>query len=290
MRRDLISKSTAVSSHWLPQIHSTCQINPTQPPSLTPALWCAIYDCFSDVIVGPNRDVLLMIRFSFIDDLASNFITGYSSQPFCLWAFNFGIKTGTTNGLDGLEFVSCVDLCKSMPGYMFSVGRWVISWSSKRQPTVAFSTCKAKYVAACHMSKEAIWLQNLLGLIGHQQTKPTGLLSDNESMINVINDPTFHAHLKHTDIQHHFIWEWVQLKVIKVTWVPSADMTADILTKALPCPVHEKLTHALGIHSTNLSSASTQWRGLLILLMCEATYALWTPQGSTAKTYRSELG
>src|SRR5271170_7679294 len=47
---------------------------------------------------------------------------------------------------------------KFTSGYLFYLGGGVISWSSKRQPTVALSSTEAEYMALTHATKEAIWL------------------------------------------------------------------------------------------------------------------------------------
>jgi hypothetical protein len=50
------------------------------------------------------------------------------------------------------------DTRRSMSGYVFNLGSAAISWSSKRQPIVALSTCEAKYVGQKNAAKEAVWL------------------------------------------------------------------------------------------------------------------------------------
>ena len=42
------------------------------------------------------------------------------------------------------------------------------------------------------------------------------------------------ARSKHVDIRHHFIRDHVQAGSFSTTWIPTADMPADIFTKALP--------------------------------------------------------
>ena len=44
---------------------------------------------------------------------------------------------------------------------MFNIGSGAISWSSKRQLTVALSTCEAEYMAQTVAAKEAIWFRQL---------------------------------------------------------------------------------------------------------------------------------
>jgi hypothetical protein len=51
---------------------------------------------------------------------------------------------------------------KSTSGYCFSLGSAMISWSSRKQGSVAQSTTKVEYIAASESSKEAVWLRKLL--------------------------------------------------------------------------------------------------------------------------------
>ena len=44
----------------------------------------------------------------------------------------------------------------------FSLGSSMISWMSRKQDTVALSSVEVEYVAACEVSREAVWLRKLL--------------------------------------------------------------------------------------------------------------------------------
>ncbi len=54
------------------------------------------------------------------------------------------------------DWASDVNDCKSMSGYVFTLGGSTISWSSKKQTTVALSSTEAKYIARAHAAKEAV--------------------------------------------------------------------------------------------------------------------------------------
>ena len=155
----------------------------------------------------------------------------------------------TLHGSADSDFASDIDTRKSVSGYAFFIGQGAISWSSKKQATVATSSCEAEYISACHAAKEGIWLQNLLNLLGYEQEKPTSMQSDNMGTITIIKDPSFHARSKHIDIQHHYVRERVESKELEFIYTPTSDTIADVLTKPLSRPAHEKLTKMLGIHS-----------------------------------------
>lgn len=44
----------------------------------------------------------------------------------------------------------------------FSIGSGMISWYCKKHTSIALITTKAKYIAACGASKEAVWLRKML--------------------------------------------------------------------------------------------------------------------------------
>jgi hypothetical protein len=49
---------------------------------------------------------------------------------------------------------------------MFSFGSGDVSWSNKKQPTVALSSTEAKYRGVAIAACEVIWLQKLLSDLG----------------------------------------------------------------------------------------------------------------------------
>ncbi|HEV7737932.1 MAG TPA: Ty1/Copia family ribonuclease HI [Chlamydiales bacterium] len=102
-------------------------------------------------------------------------------------------------------------------------------------------------IAADYASKEATWLRNLLKEIGYTQDKATNIFCDNTGAIALTKDASYHARTKHIDIKHHFVREKVESREIKFEYIPTGDMVADILTKALPKPKHEKFTRLLGL-------------------------------------------
>ncbi|PSS05349.1 hypothetical protein PHLCEN_2v3936 [Hermanssonia centrifuga] len=54
------------------------------------------------------------------------------------------------------DWASNVDLRCSIAGYVFKMTGGCISWSFKKQPTVALSTVEAEYMVSANAAKEAI--------------------------------------------------------------------------------------------------------------------------------------
>lgn len=131
---------------------------------------------------------------------------------------------------------------RSITGYVFLLCGGAVSWQSKKQKTVALSTVEAEYMATTQAAKEAIWWRCHLSGLGYDVTQPTTLLSDSQGSIALAENPDQHARTKHIDIQYHFIRQHLAEKTILLRFIGTADMAADILTKAL-----ERIAHCRGM-------------------------------------------
>ena len=139
-------------------------------------------------------------------------------------------------GYSDLNWANCLDMHRSISGYCYSLGSGLISWNAKKQKTMATSSCKAEYVAALELTKEAIWIHSLLEGINFKQVEPTTINCDNNSAINLSEDSSLHSCIKHINIRYHFIQEWVQSNKKNVSYINTNDNIADVFTKALPAP------------------------------------------------------
>ena len=59
-----------------------------------------------------------------------------------------------------------VDSSKSTSGYIYTIGGTAVSWMSRLQKCVSFSSTEAEYVAIAEVGKEMIWLADYLGELG----------------------------------------------------------------------------------------------------------------------------
>ena len=125
---------------------------------------------------------------------------------------------------------------RSISDYLFNVDSDAISWSSKRQATVALSTCEVEYIDQTLVIKEVIWLKTLLNqLLRPRNSDPKTIIifDDNQSAIALVKNAQFHARTKHIDIAHHFVREKVNDDTVNMQFVPTNKQMTDGLIKAL---------------------------------------------------------
>lgn len=135
---------------------------------------------------------------------------------------------------------------KSYTGFCFKMSGSAISWESKKQRTVALSSMESEYMAIAEACKEAMYLRLLLcEVTGSLNT--VLLYNDSQSAQKLVANYVCHRKSKHIDIRYHFIKDAVSNKVIQLEYLPTTDMPADVLTKAL-CPVkHNRCIQGLGL-------------------------------------------
>ncbi|MCO5556773.1 hypothetical protein L7F22_010325 [Adiantum nelumboides] len=153
----------------------------------------------------------------------------------------------TLVGFCDSDWAGDIDGRRSVIGYCFSLGSGVISWISKKQPTVALSSTEAEYKATYFASCEALWLRRLLGDMGAVQEQPTMLLCDNQSCMAIARSPVFHARTKHIEVQYHFVRELILDGEVEMEYCPTMDNCADIFTKVLGSKTLERHFHQIGV-------------------------------------------
>ena len=78
---------------------------------------------------------------------------------------------------------------------------------------------------------------------------PIRIPYDNKAAISISHNLVHHDCTKHVEVKIHFIKEKIEEGTITVTYVPTSEQAADILTKALFKPAFEKLVNKLGLYN-----------------------------------------
>ncbi|XP_060973935.1 uncharacterized mitochondrial protein AtMg00810-like [Cannabis sativa] len=152
-------------------------------------------------------------------------------------------------GYCDVDYAGDHDTRRSTTGYVFKIGSGVVSWCSKRQPTVSLSTTEAEYRAAAMAAQESTWLMQLMKDLYQFTNFSVPLYCDNQSAIRLAENPIFHARKKHLEVHYHFLREKVLQGELEMHQVKSEDQVADLFTKGLSTTRFQKLREQLNMKS-----------------------------------------
>lgn len=157
-------------------------------------------------------------------------------------------KTGNVEltGYCDADWASDIDSRRSVTGYVFLYQGAAISWNSRKQPTVAGSTTEAEYMSLSAASSEAIWLKQLRAELECANTT-IQINCDNKGAIDLSSTTAYHKRSKHIDVKHHVIRERIANHHIRVHYVKTDEMIADVFTKAIIPAKHIAFTNSFGI-------------------------------------------
>ena len=122
---------------------------------------------------------------------------------------------------------------KSITGYCFRITEKgpMISWNSRKQQTVALSSCEAEYMSLCSAVQEGKYLISFLNEILDLNQISFDLSCDNQGAIALAKNPVNHKRSKHIDIKYHFVRDEIIMKRLCVKYISTEENVADILTK-----------------------------------------------------------
>jgi hypothetical protein len=170
---------------------------------------------------------------------------------------------GEATPLHGMTDASW-DVNRSTSGFVFFLNKAAIAWGSKKQTSVALSSCEAELMAGSEAAKEAVYFRRFQEELGYFDAEPTKLAMDNQAGIAIAYNPELHAKTKHIARRHFFIRELVEQQRISVPFVNAIDNWADFFTKALRPKQFTRMRNAImnidsgpSIQLPNTGSGST---------------------------------
>jgi len=127
------------------------------------------------------------------------------------------------------------------------LGNGAISWRAHKQPLVVFSMVEAEYIGLSDAAKEAIWISSLFTRLLRLDVYPQEIFVDNQDAIQPAKNPKFRERTKHIGVRYHFVRDAWELNAICATYLPTSEMTEDIMTKSLPRETHWKHVNGMGM-------------------------------------------
>ncbi|GJX93646.1 reverse transcriptase domain-containing protein [Tanacetum coccineum] len=149
----------------------------------------------------------------------------------------------------------CPTTRRSTSGYCVFLGNNLLSWSSKRQPTLSRSSAEAEYRGDANAVAETCWLRNLLRELHTPLSSATLVYCDNVSAVYLSCNPIQHQRIKHIEIDIHFVRDLVAVGQVRVLHVPSRYQFADIFTKGLSSALFEEFGSSLSVCSPPVLTA-----------------------------------
>ena len=171
----------------------------------------------------------------------------YSSEATLTYLMHPNDNPNVIRGYTDADYAGEKSTAKSTSGYIYTLHDTAISWTSKRQESVAESTMEAEYIALAHTGRHAAWIIGFMEEVGYPLSGPLPLFCDNEAAItNATGEEVSFKRSKHINIKYHKIRERVSNNEISITHVPSEENVADIFTKAIPEEQFNYLVKQLG--------------------------------------------
>jgi hypothetical protein len=121
----------------------------------------------------------------------------------------------------------------SISAYVFMLACAVVSYLSKKQPTIAMASQEAEIYASSLAGLEAVFLRILIGEITGIIKGPTTVYVDNSGAVSFANDYVSNSRVRHYSRRHLKVRELVEQGIVDVKKIGTDDNVADLLSKAL---------------------------------------------------------
>ncbi|GJW46851.1 ribonuclease H-like domain-containing protein [Tanacetum coccineum] len=168
---------------------------------------------------------------------------------------SFSLSTTYLVAYSDADWAGCPTTRRSTSGYYVFLSNNLLSWSSKRQPTLSRSSTEAEYRGVANAVAETCWLRNLLRELHTPLSFTTLVYCDNVSAVYLSCNLVQHQRTKHIQIDIHVVRDLVAAGQVRVLHVPSRYQFADIFTKGLSSALFEEFRSSLSVRCPTASTA-----------------------------------
>jgi hypothetical protein len=136
-------------------------------------------------------------------------------------------------------------MCSTSGFVAYSQGTGAIFAAVNLEKTISLSTAEAEYKAVTRACKFIAGVSQFYNEIGFSLGNPTTIYNDNQAAIAMSKQPFCTSATRHMKIKFHYIKEKVKDGSVTVSYCPTGNMVADIMTKALDRILFERFRDML---------------------------------------------
>ncbi|CCI47281.1 unnamed protein product [Albugo candida] len=134
----------------------------------------------------------------------------------------------TLEAFSDADYAADDETRKSISGTAFTLNGMTISWSCKKQHSVALSTMEAEFVAASKTSQELLGAKKLFSELKAKVKEPMILWMDNQAAISQSLNEATSIKAEHIDVRLKFVRANMVRKIIAPRYVHTSKMMADL--------------------------------------------------------------
>jgi hypothetical protein len=121
---------------------------------------------------------------------------------------------------------------------------------AKTQTICADSTTSAEAIGNSMMLPDTIMAKQIFSELGFEQPTAIGVGNDNQSTIQICNNPANKGNTRHLDLRFSIVRDNIEREITRIFYLPTDRMISDIGTKALSPAVFNLLSSYLLGHVT----------------------------------------
>ena len=122
---------------------------------------------------------------------------------------------------------------KSHSGLCLFLGKGVFMAKSVKQKIVSKSSAEAELICTSDMATDVIYMHDFLTAQGEKLSVPDIKQDNQGTMIMLAKGSSSSGRSRHINIRYYWLKERIDRKEIKLSYLRTEDMVADILTKPL---------------------------------------------------------
>jgi hypothetical protein len=128
----------------------------------------------------------------------------------------------------------------SVMGIAVFMNGCLVSWISKAQKAISLSSSEAEWYALSEAAKEVKFIAQILLMMDVLVQLPIVVRVDNVGAIFMSESHIMTGKMKHIDIRHNFVRQYVDEGFLKIIFVKSEDNLSDGYTKNTSIDIYER--------------------------------------------------